>query len=450
MEKIFTYNKNIYNFLDHIKPIFNNIELNQLHTQTNKEYEIPIELGSDTSTEFHNIFYKYIRENGEELKKLYIEFIEEYIYPLIGEDEILYQKFPSFRIQLPNNKAVCSWHSDGDKDNKHPNGEINFIIPLTDCYDTNTVWTESEPNKKDYHPINMKYGELLRFNGNKCSHGNKVNKTNVTRVSMDFRILPKNKYDENYEVKTSSTKQKYIIGGYYELMSSKINHKSLQNSRNDAWDRAKIKFNNKLEKYNVSDPWDIVDLFEKKIAKYSGSKYAVSVDNCTNAMFLCLKYLNASGYVTIPKNTYVSVPNTIINAGCKVKFEDIKWSGVYQLEPYPIYDSATKFKKNMYIKNSFYCLSFHIRKHLPIGKGGMILTDDINAYKYFKCIRYEGRHLENQYQNDYFDIIGYNMYLTPEQASKGLELFENMNDYNPNQGSSETYSDLSKFKIFTK
>ncbi len=448
MEKIYKYNTNIYNFKDCIQDLFN-IELNKLHTTTNIEYNVPTELGTDTSTEFHKIFYNYLNTNGDKIKKLYREFIEEYVSLYINEDDFLYQTFPSFRVHLPNNVAVYSWHSDGDEDNKHPKGEINFIIPLTDCFDTNTVWTESEPNKKDFHPINMKYGDLLQFNANECLHGNKINETGITRVSMDFRILPKSKYDPNYSVTTASTNKKYVIGQYYELMESQIQHKSLNKSRNDQWDRVKNEFNSKLLKYNVSDPWEIVDLFEKKIADYAGSKYAVSVDNCTNAMFLSLKYLKASGDITIPKNTYVSVPCTIINSGCKVIFDDINWSGVYQLLPYPVYDSATKFKKGMYIKDSYYCLSFHIRKHLPIGKGGMILTDNKDAYDYFKCMRYEGRHLEKQYQNDEFNMIGYNMYMTPEQAARGLELFELMNDNNTNQGSSKTYSDLSKFKVFT-
>ena len=100
-----------------------------------------------------------------------------------------------------------------------------------------------------------------------------------------------------------------------------------------------------MDQYELKDPWDIVETFENIIASYAGSKYAVSVDNCTDAMFLCLKYLKADGVIEIPKRTYVSVPCTIINAGCKVKFEDINWSGSYQLSPYPVYDSATRMKR---------------------------------------------------------------------------------------------------------
>ena len=133
------------------------------------------------------------------------------------------------------------------------------------------------------------------------------------------------------------------------------------------------------EGYAVNDPWDIVDIFEKKVAKYAGSKYAVSCDSCTNAMFMCLKYLNAKGTIILPSKTYLSVPGLVIHAGCKVKFEDFEWSGLYRLDPYPVIDSATRFRKDMYIKGTYQCLSFHIRKILPICKGGMILTDDHKA-----------------------------------------------------------------------
>ena len=46
---------------------------------------------------------------------------------------------------------------------------------------------------------------------------------------------------------------------------------------------------NFLKKKKLNDPWDIVNLFEKKVSKFCGSKYAVAVDCCTNAIFLSLK-----------------------------------------------------------------------------------------------------------------------------------------------------------------
>ena len=143
--------------------------------------------------------------------------------------------------------------------------------------------------------------------------------------------------------------------------------------------------------YKIEEAWDAVDLFEKKVAEYAGSKYAVAVDNCTNAIFLCLKYLKATGVIKIPHHTYVSIPLTITNAGCQFEFEDIEWSGLYQLKPYPVYDSALRFTKDMYIKDSFQCLSFHRRKILKLPKGGMILTNDKVAAEWFKAARCKGR-----------------------------------------------------------
>jgi len=205
-----------------------------------------------------------------------------------------------------------------------------------------------------------------------------------------------------------------------------------------------------MDEYKLSDPWDVVDLFEKVLAEYAGSKYAVAVDNCTDAMFLCLKYLKAEGEITLPKRTYVSVPCTVIHAGCQVKFEDIEWSGAYQLNPYPVWDAATRMRQGMYVKDSYYCLSFHRRKHIPIGKGGMILTNDKEAYDWFKLARYEGRHMDRLYKDDTFDMIGWNMYMPPEQAAEGLELFKNISDDNDDLESSGIHKDLSEFPIYER
>ena len=203
-----------------------------------------------------------------------------------------------------------------------------------------------------------------------------------------------------------------------------------------------------IKEYELKDPWDVVDLFEKKVSTYAGSKFGVAVDNCTDALFLCLKYLGAKGEITLPKRTYVSVPCSVIHAGCQVKFEDIEWSGQYQLAPYPVYDAATRMRKGMYIEDSYYCLSFHRRKHVPIGKGGMILTNDKKAYDWLKVARYEGRHIDKLYKDDTFDVIGWNMYMPPEQAAEGLELFKNIKDFNEDLETSGIHKDLSQFPIY--
>ena len=95
------------------------------------------------------------------------------------------------------------------------------------------------------------------------------------------------------------------------------------------------------------------------------------------------------------------------------------------------------------------CLSFHAKKLLNIGKGGMILTDNKEAYEWFKRARYEGRS-EVYYKEDNIQELGWNMYMTPEQAAKGLVLMQNYPQNSQDQGELNGYRDLTEFDIFKK
>lgn len=194
--------------------------------------------------------------------------------------------------------------------------------------------------------------------------------------------------------------------------------------------------------------YDTVRRFEEAIARYAGSKYAVAVDSCCNALFLCCASRKV-GTVTIPKFTYPGVACAIINAGGRVEFENRKWKGIYDLTPYGIIDSALRFQEGMYIKGTLYCLSFHLKKHLPIGRGGMILTDDKDAYEWLKKARFDGRD-EVPLDQDNLTMTGWNMYMTPEQASRGLSLFELIKDKQlPDIDSTKQgYPDLSKINAY--
>lgn len=198
------------------------------------------------------------------------------------------------------------------------------------------------------------------------------------------------------------------------------------------------------------NPYKIVKMFEEEIAEYTGAPYAVSIDSCTNALFLCCKYLEVKE-VTIPSQTYLSVPMSIIQAGGDVIFDKNPktnhWQGLYQLKPYPIYDAAKRLTSNMYINGSFMCLSFHIKKQLGIGKGGMILTDNVEAVEWFTKARYEGRS-QKFYKEDDITSIGWNMYMTPQEAAQGLCLMQNYPEHNIDQGEINGYRDLTEFTIF--
>ena len=198
----------------------------------------------------------------------------------------------------------------------------------------------------------------------------------------------------------------------------------------------------------VNNPYKIVKMFEEEVARYTGAPYAVAVDSCTNALFLSLMYNQVAGKeVVVPKKTYLSVPMSVMHAGGVPVFRDYDWSGMYKLEPFPVIDAAKRLTSDMYMEGHFMCLSFHIKKTLPLGKGGMILTDDADAVEWFKKARYEGRS-EKNYKEDNINMLGWNMYMTPQQASHGLALMQNYPMDVPDLGENQGYKDLTTNDIF--
>jgi acetyltransferase-like isoleucine patch superfamily enzyme len=199
----------------------------------------------------------------------------------------------------------------------------------------------------------------------------------------------------------------------------------------------------------LSDAREAITIFERTIASYAGSKYAVAVDCCSNAMFLCLKYLKAEGEVIeFPARTYCSAPMAAIHAGCHVRLVDKPWSGAYQLSPTPVWDSAVRFTQGMYQPGTLWCLSFQIKKRLPIGKGGMVLTDSREAADWIRAACYDGRHLDIDLDDDQFEMIGWHMYMTPEDAARGMKLFLQVPTINADDCTELDYHDLRLKTVF--
>lgn len=207
--------------------------------------------------------------------------------------------------------------------------------------------------------------------------------------------------------------------------------------------------------------YKITDEFEKSLSDYTGAPYVVTVDNQSNALFLSLYYENNilnninPKTIEIPSRTYPSVPCEIIHAGLKVNFEPVVGNtlkGAYQLKGSNVWDSALRFTADMYIPNTHMCISFTgPYKHFKLSKGGAILTDNLDAYHWFRRARYSGRR-ECSYHDDYFDMLGWNFYMMPELATRGLLLmnqFYNMDGAKKHNEDLELpYPDLSKYKIY--
>jgi dTDP-4-amino-4,6-dideoxygalactose transaminase len=206
--------------------------------------------------------------------------------------------------------------------------------------------------------------------------------------------------------------------------------------------------------------YKITEEFEEKLGHYTGAKYVVTVDNMSNALFLSLYYEHKvmnriEEVITIPSRTYPSVPCEIIHAGLKVNFESVEGKtikGAYQLKGSNVWDSALRFTADMYKPNSHMCVSFTgPYKHFKLSKGGAILTDDHEAYLWFKRARYSGRR-EVSYHDDNLDMLGWNFYMMPELSARGLllmgQFYEIGGKKKHNEDLELPYPDLSKFEIY--
>jgi dTDP-4-amino-4,6-dideoxygalactose transaminase len=207
--------------------------------------------------------------------------------------------------------------------------------------------------------------------------------------------------------------------------------------------------------------YEVTDDFEKQLCNYTGSKYTIAVDNASNAIFLALYYEKniakriTTDTISIPERTYPSVPCEIIHTDLKVDFEKVDGdtlTGAYNLKGSRVYDSALRFTADMFIPDTHMCLSFTgPYKHFKLSKGGAILTDDYDANLWFRRARYSGRR-ECSYHDDNFDMLGWNFYMMPELAARGILL---MNQFYNLDGSKKKnddltmpYPNLSKFKIY--
>jgi dTDP-4-amino-4,6-dideoxygalactose transaminase len=193
-----------------------------------------------------------------------------------------------------------------------------------------------------------------------------------------------------------------------------------------------------------------VKQFEKIIADFYGSTFAVAVDCCTHAIELCLRMLDDGNmkYVTCPKHTYLSVPMTFQKLDLCWEFDDTEWEDYYYIQNTPIVDAAVYWKRNGYISNTLMCLSFQFKKHLNLGRGGMILLDNEEQYNTLRKMRYDGRKDDTPWALQDIDTFGYHYYMTPETAEKGIIEFSSAEKRESKKWSYRDYPNLSKMKVF--
>ena len=186
---------------------------------------------------------------------------------------------------------------------------------------------------------------------------------------------------------------------------------------------------------------------EDKISSWFGAKYGIAVDSCTHGIELCMRLNNVKKLV-VPKRTYISIPFLASKLNIPLEWKDENWQDCYYLEKTNIIDAAVLWKKNSYIPHTFMCLSFQFQKHLSLGRGGMILTDNKISARQLKKMSYDGREPDVPWRDQNISTIGYHYYMTPETAELGLEKLPKAINEKPRVWSIEDWPDLTKLDVF--
>lgn len=197
--------------------------------------------------------------------------------------------------------------------------------------------------------------------------------------------------------------------------------------------------------------------FEHELGRYTGAPFVVCVNSCTMAILLAVAWHTKRGLfdahprmkISIPRPGYISVPQAIVHAGGWPVFRDEEWSGHYQLQPLPVWDSARRFTSGMYMPGQMQCVSFHASKILGLEQGGAILHDDPKADQWFRRARFDGRTpgIPPNKDPSIGSMIGFHCYLNPSTAAMGLLRLYSLPRHNEDLPNDD-YPDLSTLEIY--
>jgi hypothetical protein len=190
----------------------------------------------------------------------------------------------------------------------------------------------------------------------------------------------------------------------------------------------------------------VVEDFENQLAAFFNAPYAIAVDGCTHAIELCLRYTGATK-ITVPKHTYLSIPFLSNKLNIDMEWKDEDWSNYYYLTENVI-DAAVLWKRDSYVPNTFMNISFQFKKHLKLGRGGVILCDNEEAAIELKKMSYDGRLPSIPWRNQDIETVGYHYYMTPETAQLGIDLLPKAIVTEPVKWVLNDWPDLTKLTVF--
>jgi len=192
--------------------------------------------------------------------------------------------------------------------------------------------------------------------------------------------------------------------------------------------------------------FQIIADFEKEIAKFFGAPHAVAVDCCTHGLELCLR-MNDAKKITVPKHTYLSVPMLAEKLDLDIEWTDNKWQDYYYMTE-NIVDAAVYWQADSYIPGTYMCVSFQFKKHLSLGRGGIILFDNEEDCDTLKRMSYDGRSPDIPWSLQNIKTIGYHYYMTPETAELGLQKLPTAIETPPKKWIQADWVDLTTLDVF--
>lgn len=340
---VYAFDTQKHPFLEYVRSLYQTDALNQLH-QLSPDYQQ--ENISDVETELHQRFYQDIKARPE-FKRLYCAFLQDIHRAFFPEEEFLiYQSFPSIRIQWINNVTVPP-HYDSDDIGRHPLGEKNFLLPLTEMVGTKRLFIESEPGKGDFQGITMNYGDLLFFNGNRCTHYNEKNVEDSIRISLDFRVILRKDYlayVEQGDITMTNPRDpekkrvptKMIVGGYYQItrrdqdLDSMMiwTHQTtgiLQTRPLFGEQEAKACYTYLANPDHFYTEFKKTEELEKALCAVTGSKHCIMTVNGNIALILALMALGIQNgdEVIVPNYTMIASINSVTLVGATPVLVDV-------------------------------------------------------------------------------------------------------------------------------
>jgi perosamine synthetase len=221
--------------------------------------------------------------------------------------------------------------------------------------------------------------------------------------------------------------------------------------------------------------------FEERFAEYVGANHAVAVSSCTTALHLAFLVLGIGpgDEVLCPSFSFVATANSIVHSGATPVFVDIERE-TYNLDPARIEEAITPRTRAILVVHqvglpaaldeilaiaarcnllvledsacavgSEYrgrrigaphaaaaCFSFHPRKILSTGEGGMITTRDAEMAARLRRLRQHAmsssdlkRHQARSVVIESYDEVGYNYRMTDLQAALGLIQLQRLDEF---------------------